>query len=587
MKKLIALVITASSLLPVSAVEPGKSQTLTSPDQVPEGLSASDWSSIRRIRTASSTAQAPSVISQQAYLKASNTGAEDYFGYSVAVSGDTVVVGAYLEDSSTTGVNSTPNENASFAGAAYVFVRINGVWSQQAYLKASTSVAGKFFGYSVAISSDTIVVGAPFDDSTPNNSFADPEGAAYIFTRSNGVWSQQAYLQASNFGVSDEFGSSVAISGDTVVVGAIREDSSTTGVNSTPNDGATDSGAAYVFTRSGSSWSQQAYLKASNTGAEDFFGGSLSISGDTVVVGAYNEDSSTTGVNSTPNDAAADSGAAYVFTRSGSSWSQQAYLKAGNSGAEDFFGNSVAVSGNTVVVGASGEASSTSGVNSTPDDNGFSIGAAYVFTRSGINWSQQAYLKASNNTGRPDSFGSSVAISGDAVVFGAFNRARGVGAAYVFTRSGGSWSEQAYLQASNAGADDRFGFSAAISDGTFVVGAQLEDSSTTGVNSTPNDAAADSGAAYIFTLPVAEQLPVLGIAFSKSSGPSGQDQVTLSTIASGVPNRNFELYVSDNLFNWTFLQNVTLSSSGTLNLTLNQAPGIPKRFFRLCPASSL
>ena len=129
----------------------------------------------------------------------------------------------------------------------------------------------------------------------------------------------------------------MAVSGDTVVVGAHAEDSSTTGVDSTPDEGALNSGAAYVFTRSGTTWSQQAYLKASNPGAYDWFGTSVAVSGDTVVVGAYLEDSSTIGVNSAPNELASDSGAAYVFTRSGTTWSQQAYLKASNTGVGDFF----------------------------------------------------------------------------------------------------------------------------------------------------------------------------------------------------------------------------------------------------------
>jgi len=180
--------------------------------------------------------------------------------------------------------------------------------------------------------------------------------------------------------VSDFFGFSVAVSGDTVVVGAPGEDSSTTGVNSTPNESASFSGAAYVFTRSGTTWSQQAYLKASNTGAFDEFGYSVAVSGDTVVVGSYFEDSSTTGVNSTPNESAGQSGAAYVFTRSGTTWSQQAYLKAGNTGANDYFGYSVAVAGDTVVVGAFGEASSTTGVNSTPNESAGESGAAYIFS---------------------------------------------------------------------------------------------------------------------------------------------------------------------------------------------------------------
>jgi hypothetical protein len=166
---------------------------------------------------------------------------------------------------------------------------------------------------------------------------------------------QQAYIKASNTGVQDWFGYSVAVSGDTVVVGAPNEDGSTTGVNSTPNEGASASGAAYVFVRSGTAWSQQAYLKASNAGAGDRFGWSVAASGDTVVVGAYDESSSTTGVNTAPNETAPAAGAAYIFVRSGTMWFQQAYLKASNAGQGDRFGWSVAASGDTVVVGAYSE----------------------------------------------------------------------------------------------------------------------------------------------------------------------------------------------------------------------------------------
>src|SRR5688500_10328430 len=146
------------------------------------------------------------------------------------------------------------------------------------------------------------------------------------------MWTQQAYLKASNAHVYDNFGISVAVSGDTVVVGADTEDSSSTGVNSTPNDDGTavNSGAAYIFTRSGTMWTQQAYLKPASFGttqASDFFGGSVAISHDTVVVAAEGEDSSTTGVNSTPDESSSGSGAAYIFTRSGTTWTQQAYLK--------------------------------------------------------------------------------------------------------------------------------------------------------------------------------------------------------------------------------------------------------------------
>ena len=338
-------------------------------------------------------------IAQQAYLKPNAVGttqAGDTFGASVAVSGDTVVVGAFKEDSSTTGVNSTPNESAADAGAVYVFVRSGSTWSQQAYLKASQVTAGDQFGYSVALSGDTLVVGATFEDSnttgvgsTPNES-ASAAGAAYVFVRSGTTWSQQAYLKASQVTLNDWFGYSVSVSGNTVVVGSFFEDSSTTGVGSTPNESASGAGAAYVFVRSGTTWSQQAYLKASQVSVDDGFGYSASVSGDTVVVGALYEDSSTTGVNSTPNESASAAGAAYVFVRSGTTWSQQAYLKASQVSASDTFGYALAVSGDTLVVGAYQEDSSTTGVNSTPNESTSGAGAAYVFARSGTTWSQQA-----------------------------------------------------------------------------------------------------------------------------------------------------------------------------------------------------
>ena len=245
-------------------------------------------------------------IAQQAYLKASNTGASDFFGASVAISGNTVVVGAFGEDSAATGVNGNQANNSAIdSGAAYVFVRSGSTWTQQAYLKASNTGASDFFGASVAISGDTMVVGAYDEDSAAtgvngnqaNNSAVD-SGAAYVFVRSGTTWTQQAYLKASNTGVSDLFGNSVAISGDTLVIGAYTEDSAATGVNGNQADNsAFASGAAYVFVRSGSTWSQQAYLKASNTGPNDLFGASVAISGNTVVVGAFGEDSAATGVN--------------------------------------------------------------------------------------------------------------------------------------------------------------------------------------------------------------------------------------------------------------------------------------------------
>ncbi|HEY2858763.1 MAG TPA: FG-GAP repeat protein [Terracidiphilus sp.] len=484
-------------------------------------------------------------IAQQAYLKpaaVATTQAGDWFGYSVAISGDTVVVGAPQEDSSSLGVNSAPNELAGASGAAYVFTRSAGVWSQQAYLKPALAgpggQAGDHFGWSVAVSGDTVVVGAPSEDSSTVGTNSTPlegasdSGAAYVFIRSGVAWSQQAYLKppivgTSRAGTGFEFGWSVAISGDTVAVGAYDEPSSSTGVNSSPNELATGAGAAYVFARSGVTWSQQAYLKPAAVGttqANDHFGAAIAVSVDTVVVGAFQEDSSSTGINSTPNELSGGSGAAYIFARSAGVWSQQAYLKpamVGSTQAGEFFGTSVAVSGDTVVVGANHESSSTLGVNTTPNEGAGSSGAVYVFTRGGGVWSQQAYVKPSTvgTTQSGDNFGISVAISGDTMVVGADGEdssSTGIdsmpnesaalsGAAYVFTRSAGIWSQQAYLKPGAVGstqAGDTFGWSVGVSGDTAVVGAYLEDSSSLGINSAPNEAAVDSGAAYVFTVSV-------------------------------------------------------------------------------------
>ncbi len=396
--------------------------------------------------------------------------------------------------------------------------------AQQAYLKASNTGAGDFFGTSVAMSGDTVVVGAPSESSNAagvNGNEADnslsTSGAVYVYVRSGATWIQQAYLKASNPGNGDRFGTSVSVSGDTIVVGALAEDSNATGVDGNQADNsAADSGAAYVFVRNGVTWSQQAYLKASNAEANDHFGYSVFASGDTVVVGAIFEGSNATGVNGDEtNNSEIVSGAAYVFVRNGTTWSQQAYLKASNTQSGDLFGISVTASNDLVAVGAYGEDSDAVNVDGDETDNSATnSGAAYVFVRNGTTWSQQAYLKPSN-TNADDFFGASVAASGDTVVVGATNEdssatgvdgddtdnsANAAGAAYVFVRDvGGAWSQQAYLKASNTGAGDNFGNSIAADGDTVIIGSFLEDSNATGLNGDhANNSAPDSGAAYVF-----------------------------------------------------------------------------------------
>lgn len=311
---------------------------------------------------------------QQAYLKAHNAEPLDRFGTDIAISGETIVVGASGEDGPRGGDGSMNGNDSS--GAAYVFVRSGTQWSQQAYLKSHNSEMIEFFGQSVAVSGDTIVVGAIFeagpaggDGSTNGNGGS---GAAYVFVRGGNAWSQQAYLKAHNAGRNDIFGSAVAVSDDTIVVGASQEGDEGSSVNPEL------SGAAYVFVRGGGNWSQQAHLKAHNAGPADDFGGTVAISGDTLVIGARNEDDAAASVGG--NNNAPSAGAAYVFSRSGTSWSQTSYLKAHNAEANDRFGSAVAMSGTTIVAGAIGDddpAGSAGHANSAPD-----AGAAYVFAPS-------------------------------------------------------------------------------------------------------------------------------------------------------------------------------------------------------------
>jgi hypothetical protein len=353
---------------------------------------------------------------QEAFLKASNPGSGDHFGTSLGLSGDgsTLVVGADGEDSDATatqGSNSAPN-----AGAAYVFVRSGSAWVQQAYLKASNAQAGDHFGASVAISStgNQVAVGAPDEDSG-----ASEAGAVYAFERGGISWSQSACLKASNPGVGDRFGASLALGsdGNSIAVGAPFEDSN----GAQTDDSVSDSGAVYVFRRStsGSGWSGD-YLKASSVVSSSYFGTSVSLGGSVLAIGAPGQES------------------VHVFT-GGVSWVETIELHASNGATLDGFGNALAVAadGSTIAVAAAGE-----------DSSGADSGAAYVFRLTSGFWTQLKHLKASNHDPL-DGFGSSVALSADGttLVLGAIgessnanhvegdqanNSATYAGAAYVF-----------------------------------------------------------------------------------------------------------------------------------------------------------
>jgi hypothetical protein len=343
-------------------------------------------------------------------------------------------------------------------------------YSQIQKILASDRASSDSFGSSVSISADgnTAIIGATGEDTSPNSN----QGAAYIFIKSGSTWTEQAKLLASDAASSDFFGRPVALSadGNTALIGAPNEDTGAT----------TDQGAVYVFTRSGTTWTQQQKLLASDPITEDFFGYSVSLSsdGNTALIGAFFK-------NATLNQY----GAAYVFTRSGTTWTEQQKLLASDPAFTDQFGWSVALSadGNTAILGANLE-------DTSPTSN---QGAAYIFTRSGSTWTQQAKLLASDRANN-DNFGSAVALSanGNTALIGARTESTGAttsqGAAYVFTRSGSTWTEQAKLLNSiNPVTGDNFGFSVALSaDGNIaLIGANSENTSPLG----------DNGAAYVFT----------------------------------------------------------------------------------------
>ena len=472
------------------------------------------------------------------YVKASNAEMDDRFGRNVSLSADgkTLAIGASREDGGTTGIDGNQSDNAAAeSGAVYVFTEIGGVWSQQAYLKASNTEDSDRFGGEVSLSADgnTVAVGASLEDSNASGINGDQadnsisgSGAVYVFGRSGDTWSQEAYVKASNTSIGDGFGEELSLSADgsTLAVGAVNEDSGATGIDGNQADNSEiESGAIYVFARNGNLWTQQAYIKASNTDAGDRFGRAVSLSadGNTLAVGARNEDSGATGVDGDQSDSSSpDAGAVYVFVRAADVWTQQAYIKASNTGAIDLFGGSVGLSadGDTLAVGALGESGQDSGINGNQSDNSADeAGAVYVFSRAADSWTQQAYLKASN-VNAFDLFGGVIGLSGDGnrLAVGAAGEdsvADGIdsrqgdnsrldsGAVYMFERSGSDWFQQAYVKASVGDDEDAFGIELSLSaDGdTLAVGADREDSVAGGINGDQTDDSEESsGAVYLY-----------------------------------------------------------------------------------------
>jgi hypothetical protein len=357
---------------------------------------------------------------QQQELTPSGGVSGEQFGFSVAVSGDTAVIGAFEKN-----VGSNRSQ-----GAAYVFVRSGGVWTEQQKLTASDGELLDEFGLSVAVSGNTAIIGsnALVDNGRP--------GAAYVFVQDNGVWTQQQKLLPSDSATGDAFGRSVAISGDTALIGAPDQE-----IGSHKSQG-----AAYVFVRSVGVWTQQQKI-TENGAALDYFGISVSVDGNTALIGAYGK-----------SNLEVYQGAAYIFVRSGSVWTRQQELTASDGAHDDYFGSSVSLSGNTAFVGAFNKT-----IGSNPQQ-----GAAYVFVGGYGVWTEEQEFTATNGRAL-DQFGNSVSVSGGIAVIGACQRNLQThsGAAYVFVRSGGVWIARQQLSAPATG---DFGISVAVDGNTTVIG---------------------------------------------------------------------------------------------------------------------
>jgi hypothetical protein len=382
---------------------------------------------------------------------ASDGAANDNFGLSVSISGDYAIVGAYLAD-----VGAHQDQ-----GAAYIYQRAGGIWTQQAKLFAADGAANDHFGLSVSLAGDYAIVGAD------NKIIGSKQGAAYIFFRNGNTWLQQVELTASDGESEDRFGCRVSISGDYALVGANYK---SIGANFYQ-------GGAYIFYRSGGTWTQHAVLTSSDGVGGSLFGSSVSILGDYAVVGALNalDDLQINYV-----------GATYVFKLSSTLWMEVAKLTASDGAQNDNFGGSVSIFGDYIIVGAP-----NADVDGKEDQ-----GAAYIFYRmSGNNWVEQA--KLTNSDGKAfDYFAPSVSISGDYAIVGAAGNDIGSntnqGAAYLFKRNGTSWEEKKKLTNTVLGFNDALlGNAVGITPSACIIGENNGINPITGVR---------TGAVYFTTI---------------------------------------------------------------------------------------
>jgi hypothetical protein len=457
---------TATPVTPTKVFTATATATNTSTVEASQTPSLTPTNTFTSTPTATSTntptpTEIPDTLTQ---LSASDGTLGDAFGISASLSADgkTALIGAFGDM-----IDGKPNQ-----GSAYVFVRSNGVWTEQQKLVASDGEASDRFGVAVSLSADgnVALVGAHYDTVSGKSM----QGSAYVFVRSNGVWTEQQKLVASDGAAQDNFGGSVTLSsdGNTVVVGADGDDV----------EGKSNQGSAYVFVRSNGVWTEQQKLVASDSAAQDNFGSSVSLSSDgyTVAIGAYGDDI----------EGKSNQGSAYMFVRNNGLWAEQQKLVASDGTAQDNFGLEVALSADssTVLVGVPFENISGSSYQ----------GSAYIYARSGGMWVEQQKLIASDGAS-DDYFGTSVSLSADGSTasVGAYRDNIGVkynqGSVYIYTRNGGIWTQKQQLFDSDGAEDDSFGIAVSLSaNGRLIlVGAYRDD--VGGIT--------DNGSAWIIPIP--------------------------------------------------------------------------------------
>ena len=460
---------------------------------------------------------------------ASDRGAGHEFGYSVAISGDYAIVGT--------------DQFNYLAGSAYIFKNNAGTWSEVQKIVASDGVAFDRFGNSVAISGDYAIVGALWEgEDAAGGNYLDEAGSAYIFKNNAGTWSEVQKIVASDRETWDNFGESVSISGDYVIVGVSRENHDATGGNYLEH-----AGSAYIFKNNAGTWSEIKKIVASDREANDLFGYPVSISGDYAIVGAYAEDHNATGGNYQGN-----AGSAYIFKNNAGTWSQVQKIVASDRWAGDIFGYRVAISGDYAIVGAYGEDHNDAGGNFLSE-----AGSAYIFKNIAGTWYQMKKIVASDG-GEADLFGSSVSISGDYAIVGAWgedhdaaggNYLATAGSAYVFKNNAENWSEVQKIVASDREAVDMFGTSVVISGDYVLVGAVREDHDATGGNTLSS-----AGSAYIFKYCLST---------------SGTDVQTACDSFTWINNVTYT--TSNNTATYTIINAAGCDSLVTLNLTINSS----------------